>query len=488
MKIVIVGGGKVGHLLSKKLSNEGNDVVVIDNDPEVLNRAGNEMDVICVEGNGADYRVQKDAGVETADILIAATAHDEVNMLCCLIAHKLGAKHTIARVRDPEYTAQLDFLKEELGLSMAINPEYASAEEISRLLRIPSALNVELFARGRVELIELLVDENNPLTGLSLLQVYKKYQIKLLICAVQRGNTVIIPKGNFVLEKGDRLHISAAPEDMARFFRMIYPDKRRKIKTVMICGGSRIAFYLTNILSELGIQVKIIESNPARAAELSEGLSKALIICGDSTDHDLLLEEGIGSVDAFIALTGMDENNIISGIFAKWQTKGKVIIKVNNENLIGIMPTGIIESIISPKHITANQIVTFVRAMSCSPDESNVETVHELVGGRIEALEFLAKGSNPMYGLALKDLNKYLHKELLIACIVRNGRTIIPGGEDCILSGDRVVIVTKHKLFNDLTDILVDGASSHIQQLSGVQKRNVVRDERQAGREGVMKL
>ncbi|MCH5279351.1 MAG: Trk system potassium transporter TrkA [Christensenellaceae bacterium] len=456
MKIVIVGGGKVGHLLSKKLSYEENDVIVIDNDPDVLAKVGNEMDVICVEGNGADHRVLREAGVSTADLLIAATAHDEVNMICCLIAHKLGAKHTIARVRDPKNTAQLDFLKEELGLSMAINPEFAAAEEISRLLRIPSAMDVELFARGRVELVEVRVNADTPLVGLSLIQIYSKYRIKVLICAVQRGSDVIIPKGDFVVAEGDRLHISAAPEEMAKFFRTISSEKRRKVRTAMICGGSRVAFYLAKILERSGIQVKVIENNAARAIELSNELPKALVIRGDTTDQELLMEEGIGNVDAFAALTGMDETNIISGLFAKWQGAGKVVVKVNNESLTSIMPSGALESIVSPKQITANRILSFVRAMSCTPEESNVETVYELVGGRIEALEFIAKGNHPMYGMPLKQLNRYLHKELLLACIVRGGRTIIPGGDDYIQSGDRVVIVTKHKMFNDLADILTE--------------------------------
>lgn len=455
MKIVIVGGGKVGYLLARKLSKEGNDIIVIDNDTSVLTRIENDMDVICLEGNGADYRIQAEAGAKTANLLIAATAHDEVNMLCCLIAHKLGTKHTIARIRDPQYAAQLAFLKDELGLSMVINPELAAAEEISRILRIPSAMNVELFARGRVELVEMRVEDNNPIVGLPLIDIYAKHRIKVLICAVQRGTEVIIPNGDFVIEKGDRLYISAAPEEMSKFFRTVTLEKRRKIRTVMICGGSRVAFYLAKSLVRDGIQVKIIESDAARAEMLSNELGKALIIKGDITDHDMLVEEGISGVDAFVALTGIDETNIISGMFAKWQEARKVIIKVNNENLIGLMPQSMLDSVISPKQITANQILTFVRAMSCSPEESNVETVHELVDGKVEALEFIAKGTHAMYGIPLKNLSRYLHKELLIACIVRNGKTIIPGGSDYIQNGDRVVIVTKQKMFNDLSDILI---------------------------------
>ncbi len=454
MNIVIVGAGKVGKQIGIKLTREGHDVVIIDNDKDVLSRSGNEMDAICVEGNGADYRVQREAGVAGADVLIAATAHDEVNMLCCLIGHKLGAKRAIARVRDPEYTAQLDFLKEELGLSMAINPELAASEEIERLLRIPSALNVEFFARGRVELVEVRLNADNPLIGHQLVEINRKFQFKVLVCAIQRGENIIIPKGDFVLEAGDKLHVSAAPEEMARFLRTAYPEKRKRVRTVMISGGSRIAYYLARSLDKVGVQVKIIESNPQRATFLSEELPHALVMLGDSTDHELLVEEGVETVDAFIALTGMDENNIISGLFAKWKGARSVIVKVNNENLIGVLPDSSLDSIISPKQLTANKILTFVRAMSCSPEESNVETVHELVGGRIEALEFLAKGSHPMYGMPLKDLNRFLHKDLLIACIVRHGKTIIPGGSDAILSGDRVIIVTKHKMFNDLADIL----------------------------------
>ena len=222
----------------------------------------------------------------------------------------------------------------------------------------------------------------------------------------------------------------------------------------MVCGGSRIAYYLSLALSKVGVQVKIIESNPRRAEQLSEDLDSALIICGDSTDHDLLIQEGINSDDAFVSLTGMDENNIISGLFAKWQGAGRVIAKVNNEGLCSIVPENELDCIISPKTITANQILAFVRAMDCSPEGSNVETVHQMVGGKIEAIEFSAKGNHPMYGRPLKELKRSLHKDLLIACIVRGEKTIIPGGDDCIKAGDRVIVVTKHILFNDLTDVL----------------------------------
>lgn len=454
MNIVVVGAGKVGITVAKKLSLEGHDIVVIDENREVLDRAANEMDAICIEGNGADYRVQRDAGVADADVLIAATAHDEVNMLCCLIAHKVGAYRTIARVRDPINSAQLNFLREELGLSMAVNPDLAAAEEISRILRIPSALNVETFAKGKVELVGIRLGQDNPLCGLSLMDFHRKFHIKVLICAIQRGENCYIPKGDFVLEVGDKLHITAGPEELAKFLRTVYPDKQKKIRNVMVIGGSRIAYYLTHEVERADIQVKIIESNLERATFLSEELKSALVIHGDNTDHDLLMEEGLDSADAFIALTGMDETNIISGISAKWQGAGTVIVKVNNENLTSVLPENAIDSVISPKQITANKILTFVRAMSCSPDESNVETVHELVGGRIEALEFSAKGNFPMYGVPLKELNRHLHNELLIACIVRHGKTIIPGGDDCILSGDSVIIVTKKKMFNDLSDIL----------------------------------
>lgn len=454
MEIVIVGAGKVGKQIGMKLTAEGHNIVIIDNNAEVLSRSANEMDAICMEGNGADYRVQREAGVATADLLIAATAHDEVNMLCCLIAHKLGAKRTIARIRDPEYTAQLDFLKDDLGLSMATNPDLAASEDIGRLLRIPSALKVEFFARGRVELVELRLNAENPLVDMALTDIYRKFQIKILICAVQRGENVYIPGGDFILRAGDKLHVTTSPEEMSRFLRMAYPEKRRKVRTVMICGGSRISYYLARSLDKMGIQVKIIESNPDRAKFLSEELPHALIIQGDSTDHELLTEEGVENVDAFIALTGLDENNIISGLFAKWKGAGTVIAKVNNENLTGALPDNSLDAIISPKQLTANKILTFVRAMSCSPEESNVETVHELVEGRIEALEFIAKGSHPMYGMPLRDLRSYMHKDLLIACIVRHGKTIVPAGSDAIHSGDRVIVVTKHKMFNDLSGIL----------------------------------
>lgn len=455
MKIVIVGAGKVGKSIGKRLTGEDHDIAFVDNNADVLNRIINEMDVQCVVGNGADYRVLCDAGVTGADVLIAATAHDEINMICCLLGHKLGVKRTIARVRDPMNADQLGFLKEELGLSLAINPELEAAREISRLLRIPSALSVEVFAGGKVELVGVRLSANNPLCGMSLYEVNKKYKAKVLVCAVQRGNDCYIPNGNFVLAAGDKLHFTAPPKDMSDFLHTAYPNKQRKIKSVMICGGGRITYYLAKNLIMEGITPTIIESDLTRANFLVDEFGRRInVIHGQITDNDLLLELGISSVDAFVALTGMDETNIISGISAKWKGAGNVIAKVNNEELVSAIPADLIDALISPKQITSNQILSFVRAMSCSPEESNVETVHELVGGRIEALDFIAKGNHPMYGVPLKKLNHYMHKDLLVAAIVRDGKVIIPDGNECILQGDSVVIVAKHRMLNDLADIL----------------------------------
>lgn len=316
MKIVIVGDGKVGGTIANQLSLEGHDVIVIDNNAAVLANSGNTMDIFCIEGNGATASVLKEAGIQHADVLIAATSADEVNMLCCLLGKKLGAKNTIARVRNPEYFQQMNLIKEELGLSMAVNPELAAATEISRLLRFPSAIKIEPFARGRVELVELKIPEHSPLDGMPLWAIYKEFQVKILICAVQRAEEVIIPSGDFVLKAGDKINITASHIEIANFFRAI-GIFRTGVKSVMIIGGGRIAYYLAKELSAIHVKVKIIERDLKRCEYLCEVLPDSVIIHGDGTEKELLHEEGLEKTDAFVTLTGMDEENIIVALYAK---------------------------------------------------------------------------------------------------------------------------------------------------------------------------
>lgn len=316
MKIVIIGDGKVGHKLAVQLSEENYDITLIDQNEGKLKEALNEMDIFCITGNGADAEIMKQADVPRADLVIACASTDEMNMLSCLIARRLGAKHTIARVRNPIYYRQIGMLKEDLQLSMAVNPELAASNEILRILLFPEANKVETFMKGRVELVEYALGSDQPLTDLSLAEVYRKFQIKILVCAVKRGKEVYIPDGNFVLREGDRIHIAAGHQDLKTFFKSL-GRKNAKVKKVIICGGGHVCFYLAAQLLKVGMQVKIIERNEKRCEELCELLPKATILHGNAADHDLLLEEGIGDADAFVALTGMDEENIIMAFLRK---------------------------------------------------------------------------------------------------------------------------------------------------------------------------
>ncbi len=451
MNVVIVGDGKVGGTIASQLSGEGHDIIVIDNNTRVLTNANNTMDIISVEGNGASMEVQERAGVPHSDLLIAATSADEVNMLACLVGKKLGAKHTIARVRNPEYFQQINKLKDDLGLSMAVNPELAAAEEISRLLRFPSALKIDTFARGRVELVEIKIPPNSVLDGMPLWAIYKEFQVKILICAVQREGEVYIPSGDFVLQAGDKINLTASHLEIARFFRTI-GIFRTGVKSVMIIGGGRVAYYLAKELLSLHVRVKIIEMDYRRCEDLCEVLPEAVIIHGDGTDKELLQEEGLEKTDALVCLTGMDEENIVVSLYAKAKKVSKVIAKINRINFDEILDALDIDGFISPKTIAASNIVRYVRAMQNSVGSSNVETLHKLINDRIEALEFKVREKSSVVGVPLKNLKT--KDELLVATIIRGGRVIIPGGNDSIEVGDSVIIVTRNKHLMDLKDIL----------------------------------
>ena len=452
MRIVIIGDGKVGYKLARQLSVENYDVVMIDSNEKKLKYAVDRLDIACVIGDAADVEVQKQADVPHADLVIACTSEDECNMLSCLIARRLGAKHTIARVRNPIYFKQIGLLKEDLHLSMAVNPELIVADEISRLLLFPDASKIETFAKGKVELIEYPIQKESRLIGMSLADMYSKFQIKLLVCAVEHGGDVLIPDGYYEIREGDKLHIAVSHSEMERFFRM-FGKHKGKIKKVIICGGGRVAYYLSLQLCRLGMQIKIIERDVNRCEELCELLPKATIINGDATDHDLLIEEGIEEADAFVGLTGMDEENIITALFAKKQGASKIIAKINEDQRASMVEDFGIDSIVSAKTVTADAILSYVRARKNSQGSSNVETLYQLVDDKIEALEFIIKSETRYTGIPLKELE--LKTNNLIACISRKRQIIIPGGDDCIEVGDSVIVVTMDTHTEDLEDILV---------------------------------
>ena len=452
MKIVIIGDGKVGYKLAKQLSVENYDVVMIDSNEKKLRFAVDRLDIACVTGDAADAEVQKEADVPHADLVIACTSADECNMLSCLIARRLGAKHTIARVRNPIYFKQIGLLKEDLHLSMAVNPELIVADEISRLLMFPDAIKIETFVKGRVELIEFPVGKDTQVVDMSLADMYARFQIKLLVCAVEHGDEVLIPDGDYRIREGDRLHVAVSHSEVERFFSM-FGKHKGKIRKVIICGGGRVAYYLAMQLLKLGMQIKIIERDEKRCEELCELLPKATIINGDATDHDLLIEEGIEEADAFVGLTGMDEENIITALFAKTQGASKIIAKINEDRRASMVEDFGIDSIVSAKTATADAILSYVRARKNSQSSANVETLYQLVDEQVEALEFIIKSETKYTGVPLKELS--IRPNNLIACIARKRQIIIPGGDDCMEVGDSVIVVTMDSHIEDLEDILV---------------------------------
>ena len=452
MKIVIIGDGKVGRKLAAQLSEEDYDIVLIDQNAGKLKEALNQMDIFCITGNGADAEVQKEADVPHADLVIACASTDELNMMSCLLAKRLGARHTIARVRNPIYYRQMGLLKEDLHLSMAVNPELAVAHEIARVLLFPDTSKVETFVKGRVELVEFPIRSESKLKDLSLAEIYQRFQVRILVCAVKRGRDVFIPDGHTVLEEGDRIYIASTHKTLEKFFAAL-GRRVNKVKNVMICGGGSVSFYLAGQLQHARMHIKIIEKDYARCEQLTELLPEATVIHGDATDHDLLLEEGIEDADAMVALTGMDEENIILALFAGTKNVPKIIAKVNEDSRAQMVEGMGIDSIVSAKGVTADAILSYVRARKKSLKSANVETLYRLVGERVEALEFIIREECEYTGIPLKDLET--KPEYLIACIGRKGKIIIPSGEDYMQVGDSVVVVTTKRGTEDLREILV---------------------------------
>ena len=449
MKIIIVGCGKVGTTLAEQLNRENHDITLIDCDSEALQSISDSTDVMSVTGNGAVYQVQMEAGIKEADLLIATTNSDELNMLCCLIAKKAGNCHTIARIRNPEYSAEINYIREELNLSLAINPELAAAREIARLLRFPNAIKIELFAKGRIELLKFMIPKDSILDRMKVMDVVSRLKSNVLICAVERGDDVVIPDGNFEMRGGDKISFIAPHADCADFFRKAGIENNT-VNSAMFVGGGKLTVYLAKALADTKIKIKIIEQDECRI--LSELLPHAMIIHGDGSDQKLLLEEGIRQTEAFASLTGFDEENILLSLYAASQSRAMLITKVNKiafENVINALNLG---SVIYPKMLTADIILQYVRAMQNSMG-SNIETLYKIVADKAEALEFRVRGDSPVLGIPLEKLRT--RNNLLVACINRNGRIIMPRGKDTLEAGDTVIIVTTHTGLNDLKDILM---------------------------------
>lgn len=450
MRILVCGCGKIGETLLASLVSEGHDVIALDRNPDVVAEITNIYDVMGVCGNCADCETLEDADVRRAELFIAATDSDEVNMLACFLAGRMGAGHTIARIRTPQYNdASLSFMKEELGLSMAINPEFLAARELFDLLKMPSAVKVESFSGRNFEMIEIILKEDTPLHGLALKHLRETYNTRVLICMVQRGDDVFIPDGDFILQRGDKIGLTSSPAEIENFLRKI-GLLRKQAKNVMLMGGSKTAYYLAKMLEGSG-SVKIIEQNEDVARDLSESLPGASIIHGDGAAQELLLEEGLDSVDAFVSLTGMDEENILIAIYAALRKVPRVITKINRNELTVLAEKLGLDCVISPKKIIADVVVRYARALENSQG-SSVETLYKFMDDRVEALEFHVVAAPELTGIPLKELR--LKPGILIAGITRHRRPIVPGGNDCILPGDRVVVLAESRHLSDLSDIL----------------------------------
>lgn len=451
MKIIIVGCGKVGQKLAEMLSYENeHDITVIDVREKVVQDIVGQYDIMGVVGSGTNIDTLLEAGVKEADILIAVTGEDELNILSCLMAKKLGNCQTIARIKKPEYSRAARIIKEDLGLAMIINPEQAAANEIARVLRFPSAIQIDTFAKGRVEILKFRISKDTLLNNTKISEIMPKINCDVLICGVERGTEAFIPDGNFVLQEGDLISIVASIKNGTEFLKKI-GIKTNKIKDTMIVGGGAMSYYLAQLLLQTGIKVKIIEQNTAKCDELCQALPKATIINGDGTEKKLLLEEGLEYADSFVCLTNIDEENMILSLFAKSKTDGKVITKINRIEYDGVIEQLNLDTIIYPKNITAEYIVRFVRAKKNSIG-SNIETMHFILDGKAEALEFRINENSPISDVPLEKLR--LKKNILIACINRNGQIIIPKGKDMISVGDTVIVVTTHSGFKDVSDIL----------------------------------
>ncbi len=451
MKIIVVGCGKIGATIIESLVAEGHDVTAVDSNSAVVSEMVELYDCMGICGSGTDMDTLQECDAENCELFVAVTGSDEFNMLSCFMAKRMGAAHTIARIRNPQYNDHnLGFMRQQLGLSMAINPELLAAKETFNVLKMPSAVKIETFSRRGFEMIELRVKQESPLIGKSLIELRRQYKAKFLICAVNRGDEVFIPDGNFVLETGDRISITAAPSEIEKLFKLLGLAQKRA-RNVMILGASRTSYYLAKMLLQSGSTVKIIDQSAERCAEFCEVLPDAVIIKGDAAQQEVLTEEGIKTTDAFAALTGIDEENILLSLFASSQNVPKVVAKINRNEFGSLAEKIGIESIVSPRRIIADVLVLYARGLQNSMG-NKMETLYKIMDGKAEVLEFHIKSETPLTNIPLKDIT--LKKNILIAGILRGRKSIIPSGDDCINVGDMVIVLTAGHRINDITDII----------------------------------
>lgn len=467
MNIVIVGDGTVGDTLIQYISGEGHNVTVIDKNPALINRVVNQYDVQGVAGNGASHAVQLEAGVATADLFIAVAGTDELNMVCCMIAKSLGAAYTLARVRDPEYSREKGFLRHHLGIDMVVNPEYDSAYEITRLIRFPAALKLDAFANGRVDMAEIYISEGHPLAGRQLFTLSSLFGVRVLVCTIRRGDEVFIPSGDFTIMEGDSISITASHTDLSAFFGKLGLIGK-PIKNVMLLGGGRIAFYLAQSLAKLKINTHIVEIREERAKYLAEQLPSAHIICADCTDSEILADEGLADMDACIALTGNDEENIIVSMYADSCGVERTITKIDRLSFIKMLPRLGVDTTVSPRQLSAATVLRYLRGLDnrkkmtqrssqgSSEHLSHIglKSLYKLCDGRAEALEFDVDENFRLLGVPFSSEKFRRKPNTLIASIVRAGQVIYPHGGSTLEVGDSVIIVTTNPQLSELNDIL----------------------------------
>lgn len=450
LNIIIVGCGKVGMTLIEQLSKEGHDITIIDKNAAKVQEMSNLYDIMGLVGNGASYSVQMEAGIENADLIIAVTASDELNLLCCTVAKQVGDCAAIARVRTPDYSKEAGYLREKLGLTMIINPELEASLETARILYLPTALEVNSFAHGQAEIVKFKIPEGNLLDGMTIATLGKSITNEILICAIEREGEVYIPGGNFQMTKDDIVSFVAPRRHIRSFLKKI-GFKTKQVKDAMIVGGGKASYYLAKQLIAMGIDVKIIEQNKERCEELSVLLPEAIIINGDGTDEEVLREEGIEYAQAFIPLTGIDEENIMLTLHAKQVSNAKLITKINRSTFKNVISKLDLGSVIYPRYITSEAIIAYVRAKKNSTN-SNIETLYHMFDNRAEAIEFRVNEPSSVTGIPLKDL--MLKNDLLVSFIYRNGKVQIPSGLDTIEVGDTVMIVTTHTGLDNIQDII----------------------------------
>lgn len=453
MKIVVVGCGKVGYTLAEQLCDENYDVTVIDKNPERIAQVTNDFDVLGMVGDGGSNTCLSEAGIANADLLIAVTDSDERNLLCCLIAKKSSKCSTIARVRNPEYSKEADFLKKEFGLAMVINPEMIAAVEMARIFRFPSAIKIDALARGYLEMLHFRVKENCKLCNKPVTYVRNNLSSDVLVCMIKRKESIIVPTGECIFQEGDIVSMVAAPKSAGIFFEKIGLPINR-VKNVLLIGGGKISFYLARLLIQTGIQVKIIEQSKTRCEELSDLLPQANLICGDATDKSVFLEEGLSGVDGVAVLTNIDEENVFLSLYAKRHSDTKIITKINRVIFNEVIDDLDLDSLVYPKFLTADYILQYVRSMKASIG-SNMESLYTLEDSstnRAEALQYLITAQSEVVDVPLNELRT--KKDVLICCIFRKGKILIPSGHDTIQIGDTVIVVHNNQHIDSITDIL----------------------------------